>query len=208
MKRPVVGLGLDGILCDLPGGIINYLQEKEVLPKDSTTEDIVDLDLEKSFPETVTSAIINDMFCSQEFWENLKPYPWVASCVRLLSDEGAVVHIIADRCWFDSLSEVTDRWLYTNGIYFDRIAIIPNTRKAAYATLFNIDYFVDVDMQAAISVAPTVGTSFIVAQPYNEKQPKELPVNCFRTHWFSIMAALRSAIRLDMNTDSLSAVSY
>ncbi|MEN3314482.1 MAG: 5 nucleotidase, deoxy (Pyrimidine), cytosolic type protein [Acidimicrobiaceae bacterium] len=161
----VIGLDLDGVLCDLGPGVSARIADRFGLATHPATWRSYDLRrLELGVPEDHFGAFLDEIFAEAALYAEAPPTRGaVAGVARLRAAGHGVVGITARPA---HLAEVTARWLSATGLVLDAVHHTQVGAKAAVATQLGVDATVE-DNPAEAELLAGVCTSFLLDHPYN-----------------------------------------
>lgn len=206
-----VGFDLDGVISNTHQSIVDALKSRNLIPQSTAVADMTSWNIEYNpsdgtgFPR-VTSAHLEEIFSSAEFWKSTSPYrQTVKSLTELVSSESIEIHVITDRRWFPELGQITYEWLKHHKIPFTDLVICKGDNKWLECVNRKIRFFVDDKPSTILSAAPYVQCAYLYPQPWN--QASILPENGVRPYSIEeIVQDLRSYCMIDRLSHRISMI--
>lgn len=165
-----VGLDLDDTLALTRQSLLEAAQERGLL-RGRVFEDIRTMRIEESFPGEITWEQVRDIFRCSEFWEDIKPCPFLIDAAKDLIRRDVETHIVTARTpelFSTEMERITREWLWKNGIYCHYIAFVDAKDKARYCIDKRLDLFVEDRTDTAIAIGRTYSTqSYLVYEGWN-----------------------------------------
>jgi len=161
----LIGLDLDGVLCDLGPGVSARIAERFGLATHPATWRSYDLRrLELGLPEDHFGAFLDEIFGEAALYAEAPPTRGAIAGVTQLRAAGhGVVGITARPA---HLAEVTTLWLSAAGLVLDGVHHTQVGSKAVVAAHLGVDATVE-DNPAEAELLAGVCQSFLLDHPYN-----------------------------------------
>jgi uncharacterized HAD superfamily protein len=176
MKNELIGLDLDGVICNTPEATSNYLKDRFNLYLDKD-KDFICYEFEKN--PNFTSYIaecLNESVHNGDMFVDALPYEDVWDGLALLKKYGFDIHIITSRGHVSNGKEVrkiTLDWLNKYKIIYDKIDFIRTRDKAKLVKEMDIKAFVEDRFDVLNMVLEECGVLpyglIIRDQPWNRK---------------------------------------
>lgn len=165
----LVGLDLDGVLCDLGPGVAARIAERFGVTTHPATWRSYDLrGLRLGLPHDRFCAFLDETFADRTLYATAAATPGAVDGLAHLRSAGwAVVGITARP---PHLAAVTTRWLADHGLGLDRVHHTPVGTKAAVARRLGVDVAVE-DNPAEAELLGRVCRSYLLDHPYNRDAP-------------------------------------
>lgn len=161
----LIGLDLDGVLCDLGPGLSARIAARfgiSTHPASWRTYDLRRLSL--GLPDAQWSAFLDETFGDPALYSGAAAHGGAVAGVAALRAAGwGVVGITARP---RHLTEMTQRWLVERGVPLDGVHHTPVGTKASVAAALGVDASVEDNPLEAESLAD-VCRSYLLDQPYN-----------------------------------------
>src|SRR5947209_5874180 len=172
MSQPVaslgamlIGLDLDGVLCDLGPGIAARITDRFGVATHPASWRSYDLRLLRlGLPEARLSALLDEVFADPEVYRSAAPVPGAVAGVAELRAAGWKAVAITARP--PHLAAVTLRWLAEQGLEIDEVHHTAVGAKAAVAADLGVDATVE-DNPAEAELLAVVCRSWLLDHPYN-----------------------------------------
>ncbi len=161
----MIGLDLDGVLCDLGPGVSARIAERFGLATHPATWRSYDLRrLELGLPEDRFGAFLDEIFTEAALYRDAPATCGAVAGVAHLRGAGhAVVGITARP---PPLADVTTRWLAATGLVLDSVHHTEVGAKARVAAALGVDATVE-DNPAEAELLGGVCRSYLLDHPYN-----------------------------------------
>ncbi len=161
----MIGLDLDGVLCDLGPGVSARIAERFGLATHPATWRSYDLrHLQLGVPEDRFGAFLDEIFAEAALYgEASATCGAVAGVAQLRAAGHRVVGITARS---PQLTEVTTRWLEATGLALDAVHHTPVGSKAAVAAALGVEATVE-DNPTEAELLAGVCRSYLLDHPYN-----------------------------------------
>jgi uncharacterized HAD superfamily protein len=161
----LIGLDLDGVLCDLGPGVAARIASRFGVHTHPATWRTYDLrHLRLGVPEARFNAFLDETFVDPSLYLAARPHAGAVAGVAALRAGGWRVVGITARP--PSLRETTTRWLAEWNLALDAVHHTPVGTKAAVAARLGAEASVEDNPAEAESLA-AVCTSYLFDQPYN-----------------------------------------
>jgi 5'(3')-deoxyribonucleotidase len=157
-----VGFDLDGVLADIVGQLIHYLDFSSGITVQRAA--LVSEDVETCVP--ITKEEIATYFRDPRFFRTLKPLPGAARLLRALHSAGHAVHIVTDRFWYEGLHADTEAWLRRHQMLFDSLRFASKAMKQEVALQLDLTLFVEDQLSNANRLS-SVCDVLLLDRPYN-----------------------------------------
>jgi len=161
----VIGLDLDGVLCDLGPGVSARIADRFGLATHPATWRSYDLRrLELGLPEDRFGAFLDEIFAEAALYgEAPATRGAVAGVAQLRAAGHGVVGITARP---PQLADITVRWLAATGLVLDAVHHTQVGAKAEVAAALGVDATVE-DNPAEAELLAAVCRSYLLDHPYN-----------------------------------------
>jgi uncharacterized HAD superfamily protein len=161
----LIGLDLDGVVCDLGPGVAARIAERFGVASHPDTWRTYDLRLLRlGVPEVPFRAFLDSVFADPALYEAAAVMPGAASSLAHLVDAGWRMVGITARPPY--LAEVTRAWLARHGVALDAVHHTQLGGKAAVAARLGVDVTVEDNPYEADQLA-AVCDSWLLDRPYN-----------------------------------------
>jgi uncharacterized HAD superfamily protein len=137
----VIGLDLDGVLCNTEHNLRNLLIDK--FNYYMAEDDLVCYDLEKApgFTKEIVNFLLDSINETGKFFEAAPPTDYAEHAVNKLRNEGCRIYIITTRK--EKFRQMTVHWLRDNNIHCDHLFNVPAKEKAVVIKENSIKAFVE-----------------------------------------------------------------
>lgn len=169
LARVLIGLDLDGVVCDLGPGVAGRIADRFGVASHPDTWRTYDLRmLRLGVPEAPFRAFLDDVFADPVLYESAAVCRGAVDGVERLLEAGWDVVGITARP--HHLVEVTRRWLARHGFPLHEIHHTTVGNKAAVARRLGVDATVEDNPFEAEELA-RVCRSWLLDRPYNRDYP-------------------------------------
>ncbi len=161
----MIGLDLDGVLCDLGPGVSARIADRFGLATHPATWRSYDLRrLELGLPEDRLGAFLDEIFAEAALYGDAPPTCGAVAGVAQLRAAGHGVVGITARP--PQLAEITTRWLAATGLVLDAVHHTRVGAKAEVAAALGVDATVE-DNPTEAELLAGVCRSYLLDHPYN-----------------------------------------
>src|SRR5882762_2342360 len=137
------GYDLDGVLALTQQSLLKELQTRGFYIG-RKFEDIRTWEMEKAFPGEITVKDVMDVFHTPKFWERIEVCPFLLAGAKNVSEKGVELHIVTARApneFIGNVETITKKWLWYNGIPYNKLAFVRASDKHKYCIEKKLDFF-------------------------------------------------------------------
>jgi uncharacterized HAD superfamily protein len=182
MKK--IGIDLDGVLGDLAAAVIK--ESRTMYNLKIKRKDITSHRLDECTP--LTNDQIKGIFSEGNVFRNMTPITGAITAVSKLHKSGWFIYILTDRFWGNDDWVIANNWLEANSFEHDHLDLVRSKDKAVYAKSQGIKYFIEDNVDTAISLSKVCDRVYLLDTTYNQR---ELPDKVVRVAtWEDILLDL------------------
>ena len=157
----LIGIDLDGVVCDAAGGIIRWAQQR--LGIRIHRRQITSYGIENCTP--LTRRHVDMVFGDPDFYRRVTPVRGAIGAIRLLYRAGACLHMVTSRPPWTLAA--TEEWLRVHRVPYHGLSLVDAADKLAYARRERLDVFVEDRLDTALSLAGYCRLVVLMDQPWN-----------------------------------------
>jgi len=180
-NKPIFGVDLDGVLCDLDSTWKLFLEQQDV----SFDPDVISTDMAQCLASEVNNyGELKHLFRESGAKMDAVPYDGAGEFIRSLRKIGRVA-IVTARPYhkYKRLFADTIDWCNKNDIVFDTVIFEENKREWAMANSSILSFFIEDSVDQATSLASRGAKVLLIDRPHNRIQG--LPDSIRRVKGFS-----------------------